>query len=212
MIRYGLMIVMLLATVSTVHADDPWQPLFPTKDLLNWELKGYKNPPPDQWYFDGDILKSKVGPGWLSSKAEYRNFKLKFEWKVPEGGNSGVFLRVPTNSPANVSPSSTAVEIQMLDDNSDKYRGKLKPYQYSGGFYHFKPVTKSMFKGANEWNSYEITVNDDRISLLYNGELVNEISAADSAEYAKRPRVGHIGFQNHGTAVQIRNIQIMPLK
>src|SRR5699024_11691529 len=56
------------------------------------------------WHADGGILYTKgggekwkkgVGGGWLSTTETYDDFKLQLEYRLPEGGNSGVFLRAP---------------------------------------------------------------------------------------------------------------------
>src|SRR5262249_22133882 len=147
----------------------------------------------------------KPGSGWLGTTKEYGNFVLHVEWRIAEGGNSGVFLRVPGVVPK-TSPSQTGVEIQILDDNSDKYKGKLKDYQYSGSIYTFVPCSKRVFKGAGEWNTFDITCKGDVISVVYNGEKVAEADASKDANLAKRPKKGFLGLQNHGSMVEFRNV------
>lgn len=202
-------LVVLLASAVPLCADekDGFLPLFNGRDLEGWEAKEGKE---ENWTAADKMLVCKAGSGWLGTKKEYGDFVLKLEWRIPEGGNSGVFLRVPGVKPG-VSPSTTGFEIQVLDDNSPKYKDKLKPYQYSGSIYHFVGASKKVFKGAGEWNSYEITCKEDQLRVVYNGELVAEADISKNEEMAKRPKKGFIGLQNHGSGVEYRNIQIKVL-
>lgn len=202
----------MFIAVSFAHADDKsdFVPLFNKKDLTGWELKQSKGDIKDSWSVKEGILTCKAGSGWISTDKQYGDFILRVEWRLQEGGNSGIFLRVPGVTEGK-SPSQTGMEIQILDDNSPKYKGKLKPYQYSGSIYTFVPCAKPVYKGVNTWNTFEITCKADKVSVVYNGEKVAEADMNTSAEFAKRPRKGFIGLQNHGSAVEFRKVEIKVL-
>ena len=206
-------ILLALISVSPVTADDKngFEPLFNGRDLTGWEMKQSKGDIKDYWSVTKDgIISAKAGTGWLGTKKEYGDFILRAEWRIQDGGNSGVFLRVPGVTEG-MSPSQTGAEIQILDDNSDKYKGKLKPYQYSGSIYTFVPCSKPVFKGAGEWNKFEITCKGDIIIVVYNGEKVAEADGSKIEELGKRPKRGLIGLQNHGSPVEFRNVEIKVL-
>lgn len=204
-------LVLFCALSNTAQGQETeFKPLFNGKDLTGWEVKEAKPDSKDLWSVKDGILTAKAGTGWLSTTREYGDFVLRVEWRIFEDGNSGVFLRVP-GVKKGFSPSQTGMEIQILDDNSSKYKGKLKPYQYSGSIYTFVPCSKRVFKGANVWNSFEISCLGDRISVIYNGEKVAEADAAMNLELSKRPKKGYIGLQNHGSPVEFRNIEIKVL-
>lgn len=202
--------VLSLAFVCGTAFGDEFKPLFNGKNLDGWKERQVKKGQEGRWSVENGILKAKPGSGWLGTDKQYGNFILRVEWNIVENGNSGVFFRVP-DTDFKGSPSDAGFEIQILDDNGSNYKGKLKPYQYSGGLYHFQPVTKSVFKGAGEWNSYELTVKGDKISLVYNGERVLDADISTNAEMQKRPKKGFIGLQNHGTAVEFRKVEIKVL-
>lgn len=201
-----------LVIASSAHADDKsdFVPLFNGTDLSGWELKQAKGDIKDYWSVKDKIMTAKAGTGWIGTTKEYGNFVLRVEWRIQEGGNSGVFLRVP-GVKEGVSPSQTGMEIQILDDNADKYKGKLKPTQYSGSIYTFVPCAKPVYKGVNTWNTFEITCKDDKVTVVYNGEKVAEADMNTSAEFAKRPHKGMIGLQNHGSPVEFRKVEIKVL-
>lgn len=197
---------LLLLAAAPARADD-FVPLFNGKNLDGWTERQVRKGQEGRWRVEDGILKAKAGSGWLGTEKLYGDFVLRVEWKIVENGNSGVFFRVPTTE-FKGSPSDAGFEIQILDDNGSHYKGKLQPYQYCGGLYHFQPISKPVFKGAGEWNSYELTVKGDRISLVFNGEKVIEADISKNADMQKRPKTGYIGLQNHGTDVEFRKVAI----
>lgn len=203
--------VLLILSTSSAWAGDTkdFVPLFNGKDLTGWDLKQSKGDIKDAWHVKDGILTCKAGSGWISTDKQFGNFVLRVEWRIQEGGNSGVFLRVP-GVKEGVSPSQTGMEIQILDDHSAKYKGKLKPYQFSGSIYTFVPCTKPVYKGVNTWNTFEITAKGDKVSVSYNGEKVAEADM-NTPSFAKRPLKGFIGLQNHGSAVEFRKVEIKVL-
>ncbi|HLW65210.1 MAG TPA: DUF1080 domain-containing protein [Gemmataceae bacterium] len=209
--RFALFIVILLTT--EIRADDKgdgFMPLFNGKDLNGWKERQVPAGKGGYWSVKDGILTAKAGTGWLGTEKMYGNYVLRVEWKIVENGNSGVFLRVP-DTDSKESPSTTGFEIQILDDNGSQYKGKLKPYQYSGSLYYYVPASKPMFKGVGEWNSYEITCNGDKISVIYNGEKVVDADISKDPKMQTRPKKGFIGLQNHGSAVEFRKVEIKVL-
>jgi hypothetical protein len=205
------LITMCLALAFTgVAGAAEFAPLFNGKNLDGWTERQVRKGQEGRWSVEDGILKAKPGSGWLGTEKTYGDYVLRVEWKIVENGNSGVFIRVPTTE-FKGSPSDAGFEIQILDDNGSQYKGKLKPYQYSGGLYHFIGPSKNVFKGAGEWNSFELTVKGDEITVVYNGEKVVEADISKNADMQKRPKKGYIGLQNHGTAVEFRRVDIKVL-
>jgi len=201
-------LLVLVAALPAGAAD--FEPLFNGKDLTGWEVKQVKGDTEGMWFVKDGILTGKAGTGWLGTTKEYGDYVLRVEWRIQKDGNSGVFLRVP-GVKEGFSPSQTGMEVQILDDGSDKYKGKLKPTQYSGSIYTFVHCMKPVYKGPNEWNTFELTCKGDDVTVVYNGEKVAETNMAREEKLAKRPRAGLIGLQNHGTAVEFRKIEINKL-
>ena len=52
-----------------------------------------------------------------------------------------------------------------------------------------------------DWNRYEITADGDRITLMVNGELVNEARGCDV-------RPGRIGLQSEGGIIHFRTVAL----
>jgi hypothetical protein len=192
-------------------ADEGFTPIFNGKNLDGWKERQVRKGQEGRWSAEGGILKGKAGSGWLGTEKQFGDFALRVEWRISENGNSGVFFRVP-DTDFKGSPSEAGFEIQILDDNGDKYKGKLKPYQYCGGLYHFLPISKPVFKGAGVWQTYELSVKGDQITLVFNGEKVIEADIGKNESMQKRPRKGFIGLQNHGSDVEFRKVEIKELR
>jgi hypothetical protein len=203
----------LVGALSASAAEKEFVPLFSGSSLDGWVNKDPegKETPTDKWSIDDGVLVAKPGSGWLSTKAMYGDFVLKLEWRVPENGNSGVFIRVPDLKPGQA-PHIEGIEIQVLDDNGPEYKGKLQPYQFAGSIYGAVPAKDSGYKGAGEWNSFQITCQGGKIEVVMNGNKVAEADVSKVDSLSKRPRRGYIGLQNHGSGVEYRKIELKVLE
>ena len=180
--------------------------LYNGKDLSGWQLVNARE---GSWHAAGDILYVEgEGGGWISTDREYQDFKLEFEFKVPPGGNSGVFLRAPHHG----DPAYTGMEVQVLDDLAEKY-ATLKPWQYTGSVYAVQAPAKRATKSAGEWQKMIIICEGPRVQVFLNDEMINDVDIiAHMDKEARNPglkrRAGYVGFQNHGDRVEYRNIYI----
>jgi hypothetical protein len=210
----GLLPFLALACVAGLCGGDEtveFKPLFDGKTMEGWVVKSEKPVPEDTWSIKDGILSAKPADSWLCTKQMYADFVLRLDWRVPLNGNSGVFVRVPELKPGE-HPWEKGIEIQILDDKGDQFAGKLQPYQYAGSIYGAVQPDNSMFKGAGEWNSFEITCQRELIKVVMNGQLVAQADVDELEVLKNRPKMGFIGLQNHGTAIEFRNIQIKILK
>jgi len=204
--RLLAVLTLLLCASSTRAGDAGFTPLFNGKDLTGWQAKGGGKL--ESWSVKDGILTATPGGGWLATKQMFGDFILKVEWRIAEGGNSGVFLRVP-DLDTRVSPSQTAMEIQILDDTAPRY-AKIKPYQYSGSLYGFVPRGKDVYR-PRAWNRYEITCRGNQVTIVFNDEKVVDADLTRFPELLKRPKRGFIGLQNHGSAAEFRKVEIKVL-
>ena len=76
-------------TTSVSTATGEWKSLIDPK-LSAW--RGYKEQSvPAGWQVVNGDLNKKVSVNDLVTKDEYGDFELEWEWKLPRGGNAGVF-------------------------------------------------------------------------------------------------------------------------
>ena len=202
----------LLGMSSPIYGAD-FQPLFDGKSLDGWVVKGEpgQEPPQGQWLIKEGVLTAKPGHSWLSTAKMYGDFTLRLEWRVPENGNSGVFIHVPDLKPGQ-QPYVQGIEIQVLDDAGPEYKGKLKPWQYAGSIYGAVAAENTGYKGKDQWNKFEITCRGSSIEVVMNGNRAAVADAEKVESLKSRPRRGYIGLQNHGTPVEYRNIELKVLE
>lgn len=185
------------------------QELFNGRDLGGWQII---NAAEGSWGVeDGFLVTSGEGAGWLSTTRMYNNFHLSLEFKLPPGGNSGVFIRAPHRG----DPAYTGMEIQVLDDYAEKY-ATLYHWQYTGSIYAIQAPAKRVSKPAGQWQKMEIIALDSRIRVVLNGEeIVDTDLTAHQQKVRKSPgmlrRSGYIGLQNHGSKVFYKNLTIIKL-
>ena len=130
---------------------------------------------------------------------------------MPAGGNSGVFIRAPHQG----DPAYTGMEIQLLDDYSEKYKD-LKEWQYTGSIYGLQAPQIKVSKKANEWQTMTIICQGPQIKVILNDkEIINaslvNFSYAEKNHPGIKRRKGYIGLQNHSSPVEFRHIRIKEL-
>ena len=182
------------------------KPLFDGKSLAGWEGAG--DPAEKCWKAaDGAIVCTGEKGPWLRSKEEFGDFNLRLEYKLKEGGNSGVYVRVPKDG--NHHGDGAGVEIQVLDDKAERYKS-LKPYQYTGSVYAVAPATKHVGREAGQWNSLEINCRGTAYHIIHNGETIVAANETTHAALKGRLTSGFLGLQNHSEEVWFRNLRIGP--
>lgn len=207
-------VMMSSLTLSNNQADGEkgFVSLFDGKTLTGWKLvKGHG---PGYVVKDGTIVCPADGGGNLYTEKEYANFAFRFEFKVEPGGNNGVGIRAPLEGDA----AYQGMEIQILDDQHEKYKGKIKSEQHHGSVYDVIPARTGFLKPAGEWNTEEILVNGSRIRVTLNSVIIldADLNTVQEVDVLKkhpglRNKTGHIGFLGHGSLVEFRNIRIKTL-
>ncbi|MFT7643506.1 MAG: hypothetical protein ACI9G1_005272, partial [Pirellulaceae bacterium] len=178
--------------------------LFDGETLEHWAVVG--NPAASCWSVDDGCIRCNGGKGnWLRSVKQFANFNLRLQYKLEEGGNSGVYIRVPESG--NHHGKDAGIEVQVLDDAAERYKN-LKPYQYSASLYAIAEATVRAARPAGQWNSLEINCNGDTYRIHQNGILVVDANLESHPNLAERLKEGYFGLQNHSTNVWYRNLRI----
>jgi hypothetical protein len=173
----------------------------------------------DVWSVKDGVLVCKGEPlGYLYTKKEFKDFKLIVEWRWAPGqepGNSGVLLRI-TGEPVSFLPK--CIEAQLKSGSAgdiwafygfkcqgpeDRFK-KIEGHDALGDFMGVGKI-KAAEKEPGEWNKYEITCEGDTLTLVVNGEKVNEATGCDEV-------AGAIGLQSEGGEIHFRTIKLVPLK
>tara|TARA_R110002096_G_scaffold173781_10_gene349165 strand:+ start:125530 stop:126720 length:1191 start_codon:yes stop_codon:yes gene_type:complete len=190
--------------------DRGWVELFNGKDLSGWACEGNL----DAWgVVDGELVTLKPGEGWwIRTDKMYRDFELKLDFWMPEGGNSGVGVRGSSNG----DPAFTGFEVQILDTFGEE------PADHTcGSVYTAITASKMAVKPAGQWNSYKIRVVGDTVDVTLNGVKVLDDEVLDDRGYYRSPEnplplkdratTGYISLQDHGHPFRFKNIKIKDL-
>ena len=192
-----------------------WRLLFDGKDpAAHW--RGYKKDElPGAWVVQDGALFLESKGGDIVTKEQFENFELSVDWKISEGGNSGIMFRVQEIGKA---PWHTGPEIQILD-NVGHHDSNKAAWMY--GLY---TTTVDATKPVGEWNRLRFVTNHGKCQHWLNdvlyveyeigsddwNEKVSKSKFGAFPDFAKFPR-GHICLQDHGNKVWFKNIKIKPL-
>ena len=203
--------------------------IFNGNSLDGW--KAYNSNEITQWSVeDGAIAFSpaegkRSGTENIISEKAYSNFELSLEWKISEGGNSGIMWGVQENEQFN-EPYLTGPEIQILDNKAHP-DAKNGPIRQAGALYDMVEPSSDVTKPAGEWNSLVLRIDHkaNKGTVTQNGTIITQFPLhgeewdnlvknskfKDWKDFGKYP-TGHIALQDHGDKVWYRNIKIKELE
>ena len=197
----ALALIAFPAILSAAEKDaEGFRPLFNGRDTTGWKLRR-----PDghnSWSVENGVLKNTVNQGEhgtdLVTTEKFWNFTVKYEYMVPEGSNSGFYLR-------------GRHEIQILGD----YNSGKTSKGGNGAIYNHTAPAVFASKPGHEWQTVEATMIGNKITVILNGKKIHDQVECDRATGSeidnKVNEPGPIFLQgDHGT-VSFRNIRIKTL-
>ncbi len=197
------------ATPEKVKADaspgaQGFVPLFNGKDIAGWTAwAGGRQLTPAEtagmWQVEGGILHGIDGPSYISSPcAKYRNFRVRAEARINDGGNSGIFFRVADAS------RMTGYEAQINSTHRDPNKTGSLWWRIGRSPIQVNPSPVP----ADTWFTIGIEVIGASIRIW-----VDDTLYVDWTDREQTYTQGHIAIQAHhpGSHVQIRKLEIMEL-
>lgn len=178
--------------------------LFNGEDLTGWSLindrqiNGFKAE-------EGMLVNDPVQPehgehisyGNLRTDATFEDFRLTLDVNIPEGSNSGVYLR-------------GIYEIQV----ADTYGRDLDSHHMGALYSRIKPSSGAE-KPAGEWQSLDITLYQRHLTVILNGTTIidNEpvLGVTGGAMTADEASPGPIYLQGDHGRVLYRNLVLTPI-
>lgn len=179
--------------------------LFNGRDLTGWKVMGKESD--SRWVVEQGAMVNRVPkhvpgqPGQRSAnirtEREFEAFNLQVEVNVPEGSNSGVYLK-------------GIYEVQVLDS----YGAPLDPHNMGALYARITP-TVSAEKRAGEWQTLDMTLIDRHVTVVLNGRKIIDnqpiMGCTGGAMWSDEFRPGPIYLQgDHGT-VSYRNLVLRPV-
>lgn len=201
-----------------------WKLLFDGRSVNGWHQYNSQAPFTRWKAKNGQLFcdpLDNAGVGDLITDKEYKNFDLKFEWKLPKGGNSGVFINVLEKKEIPTAWAS-GPEYQLLDDANPDF---AKPQSRSGCLYGFaQQKNRVKSKPSDTWNYSEIRQKNGKVQFYLNGVLTAEedfsskkwADKVTNSHFKGFPEFGkhisgHIALQDWATGISFRNIKIREL-
>ena len=223
-------------TLTASEKKEGWKLLFNGKNTEGWRGAYADKFPEKGWDVQDGMLTIQQSDGSEShsfgdivTDGEFRNFDLKFDFKLTEGANSGVKYYVAEEKPK-PKGSAFGLEFQVLDDDKhpDAKLGR-NGNRTVGSLYDLIPASGKKAKPIGEWNTGEVIAKGNHVEHWLNGKKVVDyerggpefrelvaMSKYKAPEYNKSGRFGeapegHILLQDHGNRVYFRNIKIKTL-
>jgi hypothetical protein len=212
-------------TLTATERKSGWMLLFDGASLNGW--RGYNKPDATgtRWRVEDGLLTVPPSSGQdtrgaldLITTETFDRFELAFEWRIAEGGNSGVKYYVLEDQPAAIGH-----EYQVIDDERHP-DAKIGPHRQTAALYDVLPAANRPLRPAGEFNQSRIVANGTTVEHWLNGKQVLQYTLdspalrdaiakskfKDIARFGKLQK-GHILVQDHGDRVWYRNIKVRRL-
>jgi len=185
-----------------------WILLFDGATMRHWQDPRSLKPPGDAWTIADGCLKTNSKPRIdedLLSSDTYGDFELAWDWKIAQGGNSGVKYRIQ-KMPVLVAPGATrfeeqvqyalihksferslipaegkaqiyvvGFEYQMIDDERHP-DAKRGPLYQTGALYSILAPAHKASKPAGQFNHSRLVVRGNHFEHWLNGENVIDVT------------------------------------
>lgn len=217
--------------LSKMQKKEGWVLMFDGKTTEGW--RGYNLPafPEKGWVVEDGTLHvigssrgEAGGGGDLLYDKKFRNFELSLEWKVSEGGNSGIFYLAQEIPGEPVWKSAPEMQVLDNDRHPDAKLG-VDGNRSAGALYDLIPGDMKAVKPAGEWNQVKVMVYKGTVVHYVNGKPVLEYHLwtddwkkmvlnskfKDYEWFLNTAEEGYIVLQDHGDDVWFRNIMIREL-
>ncbi len=206
-------------SAAAVDQQSGWKPLFDGKTLAGWRNYKKQDVGPGWTVVDGVLTRSGDNAGDIITVDKYKNFELTLDWRISEGGNSGILYR---GTEDNEYIWQSAPEMQVLDN--DRHPDGKRDVTSAGSVFDVYPAPHSAVHPAGQWNSVRLVVNGNHVEHWMNGQKIvdYELNSPDwkakvaNSKWKSVPTYGqasegYIGLQDHGDKVEFRNIRIRVL-
>ena len=164
-----------------------WGPLGQPRDKFSWKI------------VDGVLTNGRDGTeNIVTKRKDFRNFKLHVEFKVPEGGNSGIFLR-------------GRYEVQV----ADSFNQKVCTATCGSLYARIEPLVNAC-KKPDEWQTFDIEIVNNYLTVVHNDKTIidnQEIEGiTGGAINSHENEPGPIYLQGDHSQIWYRKIILTPME
>ena len=170
-----------------IAGDSVWGWAAPTGPNLGWSIR------------NGELACESDRAGWFGSQADYTDFVIDFEFRLPAGGRGGLGLRTPRAG----HDSPPGLEVRILDDDDPGYTDTR---ERCGSLCGLEPPAQKALRPAGQWNRMRVTVDSDYILVELNGQTLVDTDGQAHPEIFKRCPRGGVGFLGGSTGLTVRNV------
>ncbi len=199
------------AFANSPAAQQSSRALFNGKDLDRWQQVG-----PGSFVVKDGLMKTEGGMGmlWYTRETIARaTIRVVFKLTAQEA-DSGVFIRIPEKPTEPWMPINRGYEVEIGDWPDD--------YSCTGVLYTFTKALARPIKPVGEWNTMDITVDEQRTIVYLNGVKVTDFAegqpvpakppGSHDPDRGPRPDSGFIGLQSHpGSEVYFKEVSVRAL-
>ena len=207
--------------LSEAEKADGWKLLFDGRTTAGWLGLGGKPFPDKGWTVsDGALHHAKgAGGGDIVTAEAFEDFELTWEWKIGEGGNSGLKYNLP--DPA----KGVGFEYQLLDDVNHPDAKLHDGTRMTGSLYDVIAArADKKWNPPGEWNASRVVVKGSHVEQWLNGAKTVEFemgsdalkTAIAASKFKTNAAFGvktksPILLQDHGDEISLRAVKIRPL-
>ena len=170
-----------------------WTPLFDGKDLSAWTVNDAQA---KSWLVEDGVIRYDGKGGTLRTKQSFTDYVLRVDWRMPRQADSGVFVR-----------DSSQLNIWTWA------MGSGEMWEHRGGWKAKTPDERNPYiplsredRPVGEWNSFLVTVKDNKVTVLLNGKEVIHEALLNS-----KPHASTLGLQQHGDPIEYKCIYVKEL-
>ena len=208
-------------TLTDTEKSAGWKLLFDGQTLGGWQPIGKAGSPVTGWVVkDGVLFHGKgAGGGDIVTAESYGDFELTWEWRIREGGNSGLKYNLPDAA------KGVGFEYQLLDDAKHPDGAVGGGRRQTASLYDLiVPSAERQVRPVGEWNESRILVKGGHVEQWLNGVKTVEFDFGSDdlkARIAKSKYKNMANFgvktkspillQDHGDEVSFRSVKLRVL-
>jgi len=191
------------------NGGESFESVFNGTDFTGWAGKV------ENYEVNDQVLRCKPNKGGtVFTKEQYSDFAVRFQFRLPEGGNNGLAIRYPGGDGTADTAYAGMCELQVLDSEHIKFEN-LDSRQFHGSAYGIAAAHRGYLRNNDQWNFQEVTVVGSTIKVELNGSIILDCDVSTVKEFLDdRPhpgvtrKSGHFGFAGHSDPVEFKDVKI----